>query len=386
MRAVLRRELRRIGRRPLEPLLLVVLPAVSLAFTWAIFSAGLPRELPVAVVDQDHSRLSRQLVRMIDATPAIRVAERRADPKAAEELILAGRVYAYVVLPPGLERDARRGQSEPVVAYANAQLLVPASLVRRDLLAATSTSSAALKLRRLRAAGETDASARARVEPVRADVHALFNPQLNYVSYILVALFPTLLHVFVLLAAVNSVGSELREGTAGEWLDTARGSVARALAGKLLPSTLSFLVVATAAMAVLFGVAGVPMRGSVPLLLLGTLLFVLAYQAVGVLLVALFANLRFATSVAAFLASPAFAYAGITFPMMGMPAFARFWGHLLPLTHYLKLLVDQSMKGAPAAVSAPSLLALLAFVVLAPLAAWLRLRRVMREDRFWGRT
>lgn len=386
MRAVLRRELRRIARRPLEPLLLVVLPAVSLAFTWAIFSAGLPRELPVAVVDQDHSRLSRQLVRMIDATPTIRVAERPADPKAAEELILAGRVYAYVVLPPGLERDAKRGQSEPVVAYTNAQLLVPASLVRRDLLAATSTLSAGLKLRRLRAAGETDASARARVEPVRADVHALFNPPLNYVSYIFVALFPTLLHVFVLLAAVNSVGSEVREGTAGEWLDAAGGSVARALAGKLLPSTLSFLVVATAAMAVLFGVAGVPMRGSLALLLLGTLLFVLAYQAVGVLLVALFANLRFATSVAAFLASPAFAYAGITFPMMGMPPFARFWGHLLPLTHYLKLLVDQSMKGAPAPVSAPSVLALLAFVVLAPLAAWPRLRRVLREDRFWGRT
>jgi ABC-2 type transport system permease protein len=386
MKAVLRRELRRIASRPLEPLLLVVLPALSLAFTWAIFSAGLPRELPVAVVDEDHSPLSRQLTRMIDAAQTIRVSERPADAKEAEELILSGRVYAYVLFPEGLERDVKRGHAEAVVAYTNAQLLVPASLVKRDLLAATRTLSAGIKMRRLRAAGETEASARARVEPVRADVHALFNPQLNYVSYIFVALFPTLLHVFVLLAAVNSIGSEVREGTAGEWLDAARGSVPRALVGKLLPSTIAFLAVASVAMAVLFGVAGVPIRGSLPLLLLGSLLFVLAYQAVGVLLVALFANLRFATSVAAFLASPAFAYAGITFPMMGMPAFARFWGHLLPLTHYLRLLVDQSMKGAPAAVSAPSLLALLAFVAAAPLAAWPRLRRVLREDRFWGRS
>ncbi len=228
MKAVLRREMRRILTRPLEPLLLVVLPALALALTWAIFSAGLPRELPVAVVDQDHSRLSRQLTRMIDATPTVRVSERPADPKAAEELVLSGRVYAYVLLPEGLERGVRRGQAEPVVAYTNAQLLVPASLVRRDLLAATSTLSAGIKLRRLRAAGETGASAAVRFEPVRADIHALFNPQLNYVSYIFVALFPTLLHVFVLLAAVNSVGSELREGTAGEWLATARGSLPRA--------------------------------------------------------------------------------------------------------------------------------------------------------------
>ena len=76
MKAVLRRELDRIVHRPLEPLLLVVLPALALALTYAIFSARLPRDLPVAVVDEDHSRLSRQLVRMIDATPTIRVSER----------------------------------------------------------------------------------------------------------------------------------------------------------------------------------------------------------------------------------------------------------------------------------------------------------------------
>jgi ABC-2 type transport system permease protein len=385
MRAVLRRELRRIATRPREPLLLVVLPALALAFTWAIFSAGLPRELPVAVVDQDHSRLSRQLTRMIDTTPTIRVSERPADPKAAEELILSGRVYAYVLLPQGLERGVKRGQAEPVVAYTNAQLLVPASLVRRDLQAATSTLSAGIKLRRLRAAGATGASAAVRVEPVRADIHALFNPQLNYVSYLFVALFPTLLHVFVLLAAVNSVGSELREGTAGEWLATAGGSVPRAIAGKLLPSTLAFLALASAAMIALFGVIAVPMRGSLGLLLLGTVLFVLAYQAVGVSIVALSANLRLATSVAAFLASPAFAYAGITFPTMGMLAFARVWGALLPLTHYLKLLVDQSMKGAPPSVSAPPLIALLAFVVVAPALTWARLRRVLGDPRFWGK-
>jgi ABC-2 type transport system permease protein len=385
MRAVLRRELRRIASRPLEPLLLVVLPAVALAFTWAIFSAGLPRDLPVAVVDQDHSRLSRQLVRMIDATPSVRVAERPADAKAAEDLVLSGRVYGYVLLPGGLERDVKRGQSQPVVAYTNAQLLVPASLVKRDLLAATSTLSAGLKLRRLRAGGETEASALVRAEPVRADLHALFNPQLNYVSYLFVALFPTLLHIFVLLAAVNSVGSELREGTPSEWLAAAGGSTVRALAGKLMPSTLSFLALASVAMALLFGLAGVPLRGSFALLLLGTFLFVLAYQALGILLVALFANLRFATSAAAFLASPAFAYAGITFPTMGMPPFARLWSALLPLSHYLKLLVDQAMKGAPPSVSAPSLLALLAFAVLSPLVAWPRLLRVLREPRYWGR-
>ena len=385
MRAVLARELRRIRSRPMEPLLLLALPGLALALSWAIFSAGLPRELPVAVLDRDHTRLSRQLVRLVDATPTIRVSERPEDPRAAEELVLSGRAYAWLLVPEGFERDVRLGRRSPVVAYTNAQLLVPASLVKRDLQAAVGTFSAGVKLRRLRAAGETGESAAARFEPVRAELHALFNPQLDYVTYIVSALFPTLLHVFVLLAAVNSLGSELREGTAGEWLAAAGGSLPRALAGKLLPGTVCFLLVAGAAAAFLFGVHGVPLRGSPGLLLLGTLGFVLAYQALGVLLVALSANLRFATSMAAFLASPAFAYAGITFPTMGMPAFARFWGALLPLTHYLRLLVDQSLKGAPASVDAVPLAALFATALACVLAAGPRLRRVALDPRYWGR-
>src|SRR5512147_2096665 len=101
MRRVLARELRRIRGRPLEPLLMLVLPALALALAYAIFSAGLPRELPVAVLDLDHSRLSRQLVRLVDAAPAVRVAERPADARAAEALVLEGRVYAWLVVPQG---------------------------------------------------------------------------------------------------------------------------------------------------------------------------------------------------------------------------------------------------------------------------------------------
>jgi ABC-2 type transport system permease protein len=384
MKAVLRRELGRIAHRPLDLSLLLILPLLACGFTYTIFSAGSPRDLPVAVLDQDHTRLSRQLTRMIDATASVRV-EHAEDSRAAEEMILAGRAYGYVLLPAGLEHDVKRGKARSVVAYTNAALLVPASLVKRDLVAATATLSAGLEIRRLRASGETQASAGARLEPIRAEVHTLFNPELSYVAALVTALFPTLLHIFILLATVQSLGSELREGTAADWLAEARGSVLRAVVGKLLPATSSFVVVASLGQAFLFGRAGVPHNGSGALLFLGTLLFILAYQGVGILLVALFANLRFATSVAAFLASPAFAYAGVTFPTMAMPPFARFWGALLPLTHYLRLLVEQTVKGAPAAVFLPSLLALVGFALVPPLIAGPRLRRILVDSRYWGR-
>jgi hypothetical protein len=104
-----------------------------------------------------------------------------------------------------------------------------------------------------------------------------------------------------------------------------------------------------------------------------------------VLLAAGFANLRLATSTAAFIAAPAFAFCGLTFPTAAMPLQAKVWGAILPLTHYLGVLVDQVMRGAPASASLPKLAALAGFVLVLPVLSHYRLARVLGDERYWGR-
>ncbi len=148
MLKVARRELRRIvADRYYYLWLLVALPAASYWVLTSIFSAGVPRDLPVAVVDQDRGALSRQLERAIDATSSMRVAALPESIEAARALVLENRAYAVVVFPYGMERDARRGQAPVVTAYLNAQALLPASLIRRDLRMAVGTISAGLEVK-----------------------------------------------------------------------------------------------------------------------------------------------------------------------------------------------------------------------------------------------
>ena len=64
-----RREVRRLAADPWDLAMVTWVPLLGVALLWWIFSAGLPRHLAVGVVDDDHSSLSRQLVRMLDATP-----------------------------------------------------------------------------------------------------------------------------------------------------------------------------------------------------------------------------------------------------------------------------------------------------------------------------
>jgi ABC-2 type transport system permease protein len=114
--------------------------------------------------------------------------------------------------------------------------------------------------------------------------------------------------------------------------------------------------------------------------------FVLAYVAMGFALTAVAGELRLGTNLAAFYCAPAFAFAGVTFPVEGMPVAGQAWGSLLPVTHYLRILVQQGLRAGPIDVSWQSFLPLLAFAVVPwPFLAW-RMGRLMRDPRAWGRS
>ena len=66
---VLCREVRRLVRQPMYWLLLVVLPLVSFAFFAVLFREGVARNIPVAVLDEDRTALSRKAAQMSDETP-----------------------------------------------------------------------------------------------------------------------------------------------------------------------------------------------------------------------------------------------------------------------------------------------------------------------------
>jgi ABC-2 type transport system permease protein len=383
--AVVHRELVRIFSRRIYLLMVLILPLVSFAVLAAIFSTGSPRHLPIAVYDADNTDFSRRLVRLLDAAPALHVAQRVTDLKEGKTLILSGESYALVVLPRGLERDRFRGQGAQVTSFYNNQSMTAGSIVNRGIRDTLKAVSAELDQQSRRQRGEMSAAAAAHSEPIIVESRALFNPYLNYLYFLAGALMPTMLQIFIIVVTVYAVGVEMKEGSARDWLDTAGGSPWAAVAGKLAPYTAGFLCVGLLMNSYLFLWLKLPLRGSVTLIALATVLLVLSYQAVALLIVAVTANLRISLSSAAIYAAPAFAFAGITFPVMAMPLSGKIWGALLPLSYYLIILLDQGMRGAPLSVSLPALAAMCGFVIFIPILAVPRLGRLMVDEQQWGK-
>ena len=89
---VVRRELRRIVRQPMYWVLMVVLPVVSFAFFAVIFERGVARNIPIAVLDEDHTTLSRKVTQMIDDTPTAMVSYEVQSMEEAQRLMREGRI------------------------------------------------------------------------------------------------------------------------------------------------------------------------------------------------------------------------------------------------------------------------------------------------------
>jgi len=382
--AVLQRELVRMTHQPMYLTLMLVLPLTSFAFFALLFNQGVARDIPIAILDEDHTTLSRKVAQMIDDTPTAMVAYDIQDIDEGERLMREGRVMAIVQIPAFFEKCILSNTQTHIENYVSGTNITVNGLLSKDIQTAVTTFSAGIQLQLLTKQGLTERQAMAQLMPVRFDRHVLFNPYINYGYYLAPSFLPMMLLIFVVLTTVFSIGTELKNSTAREWLRTADDSVGAALLGKTLPVTVGMFLLSLAMFVIIFKVVGTPLNGSLWVILTGTLLFIMSYQAISVLIVSLLANLRLSLSIGGGYSVLAFTFSGLTFPIMAMWEPMQWLSRLFPFTYYTDLFVDQMLRGAPVVCSLPDLGWMSLFVVL-PLLCLPRLKRVCTEQKFWGR-
>lgn len=381
------REWMRLRQSPWDLAMISWIPLVGVALLWWIFSAGLPTRLPIGVIDQDHSALSRQLNRFLDATPGLRVAQQLPDTHAAARELRRASVYAVVIIPAEFSRTVKLGHAAQVTLLHNAQFGTHSGLIQRDVRTVVGTLSAGVEMAARNKRGEPAQGVRVAMEPVRTDMQSLFNPSLNYEQFLAAALIPALLHILAMTAGAWSVGRELRDGTIWAWLGVAPSPAvaAGALLGKLAPAWLSLGGVAALALLWLTVGRGWHPAGHVTWVLLALLAFLGLSLALGAFISAVTASLRMALSATGLITAPAFAFSGVGFPLLSMPPGARAWAEALPFTHYIRLQIEQLQMGAPLGPSTQTLLTFVLAMGLLLGGSVAPLARASRFPRRWGK-
>lgn len=381
--AVFRRESERMSRNKIYPVLMFILPIVSFVCFAFIFRNGI-NNLPIAVLDEDHTPLSRQLTMMVDETPTAVVAYEVQDMNEAIGLMRQGKIYAILQIPAFFEKNIMANRQTHVEFYNSGANISTNGLLSKDVQTAVTTFSTGIQLQVLQKQGLTARQAMALARPVSFDKHVLFNPFINYAYYLAPSLLGMMLLIFTVLTTIYSVGTELKYSTAGEWLAAADGSIWAAVTGKLLPITMAMFSMTLAMYAVVFLIIGAPMNGSLTMLVIAALVFVMSYQAIALFVVTVFANLRLALSFGGGYSVLAFTFSGLTFPTMAMYGAIRVFSFIFPFTFFMRIYVDIAMRGAGYEYALADMGCMAVFQIL-PLLVLPRLKKICQNEKYWGR-
>jgi ABC-type multidrug transport system permease subunit len=330
-----------LRRDPATLVIALLIPIIQLTlFGFAIdFDV---RHIATVVVDLDRSRESRGYIASLENTQYLDVGAYLETPEQAEEAMRRGSARVAVIIPPDFARRLStatnpRMRREP----AAVRVLIDGSDVQvasRARLAFTppSTQSAAVDVR----------------------INMLFNPQMRTETFMIPGLIGVILQLVTASLTSFSLVREREQGTLEQLMVSPVGRLGLML-GKLVPYAGLAMCEMFAVLVLGRYVFDVHVVGSLPLLLMLSLPFIVAALSMGLLISTIAQNQAQALQMTLLITLPSILMSGFVFPRETMPGPLFLATHALPATFFLEILRGVIVRGATLADLWPSLVALL---------------------------
>lgn len=363
IRRLVRKELRQLFRDPRSKRIIFVAPVVQLLlFGYAVTTDV--RDVSLVLLDRDRTTESRRLVESLTASGYFRVVLDAEGEEQVRQALDAGRARAALVIPTGFSRALEGGEGPSV------QMLLDGTNSNTATVARGYATGIVTRFALRSGRDGRDGLERA-ARGVDLRTRAWFNPQLESRHYNVPAVMGMIVLVMSLVLTAMAVVRERELGTMDQLLVSPL-TPGEFILGKTVP-------VAGVAMVQLALVAGVgllwfriPFRGSVLLLVVASLLFILAGLAFGLLVSTISRTQQEAFLSIFLLVLPAIVLSGLLYPVETMPELFQWLTLANPLRHFLEIVRASFLKGAGATdlVLQLSVLALMASAGL-----WLAVNR-----------
>ena len=379
LRPVIRKEFLEISRDARSLVFMIFLPAfMLLMFGYALnFDV---KHIPLAVVDQDGSQASRDLVDKFRTTEYFDLKAELVRTSEVDPLMGREAIRVALIIPPKFADDLLAGRSPSVQVLVDGSSAMSGSTAAGYIGAILQVYSQRITLEALTRRGVTDVSL-----PIATQVRVWYNPELRSANFLVPGLMAFILMVIVTVSTAFSIVREKERGT----MDQIRVSSLRPfelILGKMIPYII--ISVVSAHLVLLLGQAlfGVGIRGSYPLLLLAMLLFVMGALGQGIFISSITKTQQVAFLLA-FLTTmlPTFILSGFVFPIRNMPAPIQAVTYLVPARYFLAVLRAIILKGAGLPAIWDQYLLLVAFAVVSLATSALMLGRSEKERPRRGR-
>ena len=367
--ALIRKEFIQIVRDPRTLAIVIVMPVIQL-FLLGYAATNDVRNVPLAVWDQDRSPASRELLDAYRATDYFSVDYDVNGETELRRLIDSGQARTGLIIPPDYSARVAGGKGAQVALIVDGS---DPNIANTALSAATmigQTKSTNLLVERAAARGQ---SAVTQV-PVEVRTQVWYNPDLLSAYYMVPALIGMILMMLTTLLTAIAIVRERERGTIEQLIVTPLSPL-ELVVGKVTPYVMIALFDMIEILVAGVLIFGVPINGSLPLLLALSGLFLLTTLGIGIFISTIANTQQEAMLMTWFLLLPAIFLSGFLFPLAGMPWYLQAISYIIPLRYFLIIVRGIMLKGVAIDVLQSQVIALSVFAIVIMGGAALRFRK-----------
>ena len=337
------RELGNIMRDKGIMIFILFVPLVYPLLYSYVYTNEVVREVPVAVVDESASALSREILRRMDASPDMKVEARCTNMDEARELLRRHRVYGIVRIPSSLTRDLARGT---IGLYCDMSSML---YYKALLVTATNVSLEVNKDIKVGhyVTGTTDRQDEVSKMPIEYDYVPLYNPQSGFAAFLIPPVLMLIIQQTLLLGIGMSAGNsrERHRGSAIPLHPWYKNPV-HIVIGKALPYFMLYIVLALYMFTVVTDMFTLPRLGHYATFVAFVIPYLLACIFLAMTLSAFIYRREDSILLLVFLSVPMLFLSGLSWPAAAMPSFWRYVSYLFPSTFGMNGYVRISAMGA----------------------------------------
>jgi ABC-2 type transport system permease protein len=327
-------------------------------------------DIPMLLLDDDHGAASRALVDRFTASGYFRLAGSVAAASEIEPQLVSGRVQVALVIPPGFGRDVAAGREPRVQLIVDGSDSTSAVVGLSYASRIVGAAGADYALKRLPVAGAPASAA-----GVQLASRVWYNPDLRSRWFYVPAILAMVLMLVTMILPSMAVVREKEMGTL-EQIIVSPIRPWQLVLGKLFPFACVGFLDALLVSAVAVGLFRVPLRGSLALLVLLTVPFLMCTLGLGLFVSTLVRTQQQAMMSAVYLIMVPMIYlSGLIFPVENMPALIQKATVVIPLKYYAHIIRGVFLQGSGIDVLWPDAAALLAIGATVLVAASLRFRK-----------
>lgn len=300
-----------------------------------VYKKGKVTNLPIIVVDEDKSPLSKQLIDMFNESEVIYVAEVLNDAFQAKDKALAHEATVVVNIPRNFSADVNYNRTTELTLFVNASNTLTSNYAMMAVNVAAGTMKAGIQIKAQQKKGVPEFVATQQYEPFKTTIIKQNIRSGNYLYFMLPGVLLTVLQQVMMLALALSFASEFEKGTFKDLVNRSSNVFVLILV-KILPYILMSILI----LGLYYGYSlyyRMPMHLDSLLFYGYTFLFLLAVAFIGILVsIAIPSQLK-ATEILMVIATPSFILSGFTWPLSQMPDWIVGIAKVIPLTHYLQI-------------------------------------------------